>query len=63
MTSMTDKIKGAANSATGTVKEAVGKAVGSDKLQVEGAAQKTVGQAQEAIGKAKDSVKKMVDGV
>ena len=63
MTSTTDKLKGLANEATGTVKQAVGKAVGNDRLQAEGAVQKNVGLAQEAVGKAKDAVKKAIDGV
>jgi uncharacterized protein YjbJ (UPF0337 family) len=61
MTSTTDKIKGVANEAAGTVKQGVGDAVGNPKLQVEGAAQKVKGAAQGAIGDAKDAVKKAVD--
>ena len=61
MSSTTDKIKGVANEAVGNVKQAVGKAVGSDKLAVEGALQQRKGEAQEAVGKAKDAVKKVVD--
>ena len=33
----TNRIEGAAKAVTGSVKEAVGKAVGNDRLQVEGA--------------------------
>ena len=61
MSSTTDKIKGMANEATGSVKQAVGKAVGSKETEAKGAVQKGVGQAQEAAGKAKDAVKKAVD--
>jgi uncharacterized protein YjbJ (UPF0337 family) len=63
MSSTTDKIKGAANEAVGTVKEAVGKAVGNPNLEIEGAAQKLKGEAQGAVGDAKDSVKKVIDKV
>lgn len=61
MSSTTDKIKGLANEAAGNVKQAVGKAVGSDKMKVEGAIQERVGEAQQAAGKAKEAVKKVVD--
>jgi uncharacterized protein YjbJ (UPF0337 family) len=61
MGSTTDKIKGAANEAAGTVKQGVGDAVGNPNLQVEGAGQKLKGEAQEAVGKAKDAVKKIID--
>ena len=61
MSSTTDKIKGAANEAAGTVKKGVGEAVGNPKLQVEGAGQKLKGEAQGAVGEAKDAVKKIAD--
>lgn len=61
MTSTTDKIKGMANEAAGSAKQGVGKAVGSDKLEVEGAMQKAKGDAQQAVGKAKDAVKNVID--
>jgi uncharacterized protein YjbJ (UPF0337 family) len=57
MGSTTDKAKGMANKAVGNVKEGVGEAVGSDKLQAEGMAQKTKGQGQKAMGDAKSTVK------
>ena len=63
MGSTTDKIKGMANEAAGNVKQAVGKAVGNERLEVEGAIQEKKGEAQQALGKAKDSVKKGVDSV
>lgn len=61
MSSTSDKIKGLANEAAGNVKQAVGKAVGNDRLRGEGLAQEAKGDAQQAIGKAKDAVKKLVD--
>jgi uncharacterized protein YjbJ (UPF0337 family) len=61
MSSTSDKVKGLANEAAGNVKQAVGKAVGNDRLQAEGIAQEVKGDAQQAVGKAKDAVKKLVD--
>ena len=52
----TNRIEGAAKAVTGSVKEAVGKAVGNDRLQVEGAAEKAVGKVQNALGKAQDKI-------
>jgi uncharacterized protein YjbJ (UPF0337 family) len=57
MGSTTDKIKGHTNEAVGNVKQTVGKAVGSEKLQVEGAVQELKGEGQVAVGKAKAAVK------
>ena len=39
-------------------KQAVGKAIGSERLQVEGVADKVVGSAKETFGKAKDAIHK-----
>ena len=61
MSATTDKIKGHANEAAGSVKKSVGKAVGDDQMHVEGAAQKAEGHAQVGVGKAKDAVKKVID--
>ncbi|MFN0218058.1 MAG: CsbD family protein [Hyphomicrobium sp.] len=57
MSSTTDKIKGYANEAAGNVKQGVGKAVGSDKLEAEGVVQELKGEAQVAVGKTKDAIK------
>jgi uncharacterized protein YjbJ (UPF0337 family) len=57
MGSMTDKASGLANEAVGKVKQGIGNAVGSDKLEAEGAAQKLKGDAQKAVGDAKAAVK------
>jgi len=59
--STTDKIKGMANEAAGNVKQGVGKAVGSEKMQAEGLAQEAKGEAQQAVGKTKDAVKDTAD--
>jgi uncharacterized protein YjbJ (UPF0337 family) len=57
MGSTSDKIKGYANEAAGSVKETIGKATGSEELKIKGAAQKLKGEAQVGAGKAKDAVK------
>lgn len=57
MGSTADKIKGHANDAAGQVKEGVGKAVGSEKLQAEGLAQQAKGHGQKAVGEAKEAAK------
>ncbi len=53
-----DGIKGATQKGMGATKEAVGKAVGNDKLRAEGVADKAAGSAKESVGKAKDAVHK-----
>lgn len=62
MSSTTDKIKGVTNEAVGNVKQGVGKAIDSDKMQVEGVIQERKGEAQQAVGKTKDALKKAIDG-
>jgi uncharacterized protein YjbJ (UPF0337 family) len=57
MGSTTDKIKGHANEAIGNAKQVVGKAIGSEKLQVEGGIQELKGEGQIAVGKAKAAIK------
>jgi len=51
-------MKGATQKGVGSIKEAVGKATGNEKLQAEGMADKAAGSAREAIGKAKDTIHK-----
>jgi len=62
MSSTTDKVKGVTNEAVGNVKQGIGKAVDSDKMQVEGVIQERKGEAQQAVGKTKDALKKAIDG-
>ena len=57
MGSTSDKIKGYANEAAGSIKKAAGKVVGSEKLQVKGAVQGLKGEAQVAVGKTKEAIK------
>ena len=52
-----EHIKGAADKASGAVKEGVGKATGNSKLQAEGQIDKAKGTAREFIGDAKDAAK------
>ncbi len=52
-----DRVEGAGKQAKGSVKEAVGKALGDKKLQGEGAADKAAGKVQNAIGGAKDAIR------
>jgi uncharacterized protein YjbJ (UPF0337 family) len=53
-----DTIKGTAQKARGSVKEAVGKAVGNDRLRVKGMADKAAGSTRKAVGKTKDAIHK-----
>jgi uncharacterized protein YjbJ (UPF0337 family) len=55
-----DRIAGAAKELKGSVKEAVGQAVGDAKLQSDGKAEKTAGKIQNAVGGLKDTVREIV---
>ena len=52
-----DTAKGAAKDVIGSVKQALGKAIGDERLQVEGAAEKTVGKVQQGVGHLKESAR------
>ena len=52
-----DRIAGSIKQIKGSIKEAVGKAIGDAKLQVDGQADKTEGKVQNLAGAIKDSVK------
>ena len=56
-----DRIKGAANQAKGSMKEAAGKITGDAKLQAEGKADKLKGKVQNAAGGLKDSIRENKD--
>lgn len=47
-----DQIKGRAQAASGTVKQAVGRAVGDTRLRAEGTAEKVAGKARARVGDA-----------
>lgn len=53
-----EHVKGAADKASGAMKDAAGKVTGNDKLRAEGELDKAKGTAREFIGDAKDAVKK-----
>ena len=53
MGSVSDRVAGAANSAVGKAKEAIGKETGDAELAAKGAVQDVKGKAQTAIGKGK----------
>lgn len=57
-----EHIKGAADKASGAVKDAAGKVTGNEKLRAEGAIDKAKGEAREFIGDAKDAAKKADKG-
>lgn len=57
MGSTSDKAAGVANDVIGNIKQGIGKAVGSEKLQAEGLAQEAKGEAQKATGEAKSTLK------
>jgi len=61
MSGTTDKIKGVANEAIGNVKQTLGRAIGSDRLQAEGLVQEAEGVAQKAAGHIKSNVKSSVN--
>lgn len=63
MSELTDKAKGLANEAAGKVKQGIGSATGSERLQAEGAAQEAKGDAQKAVGDAKGAVKDTASNV
>jgi uncharacterized protein YjbJ (UPF0337 family) len=52
-----DEMKGAAKDAKGSVKEAIGKATGNERMQAEGAAEKTAGKVQKGVGNMKDAAR------
>lgn len=53
MGELTDKIKGAANKAAGSVKAKVGEMTDNPKLEAEGELQKAKGEVQSAVGTVK----------
>jgi len=57
-----DRVVGSAKQIKGTVKQAVGKAVGDTKLESEGKADKVEGKVQNAIGGLKDTIKDALIG-
>ncbi len=56
-----EQIKGAADKVKGSIKEGVGKVIGSDKLVAEGEADKAEGSVRQSVGDLKDAARKVVD--
>jgi uncharacterized protein YjbJ (UPF0337 family) len=52
-----NRVEGAADKAKGSVKDAVGKATGDEKMQAEGKADKAGGKAKSVVGGIKDAIK------
>lgn len=52
-----DEMKGAAKDAKGSMKEAVGKATGNERLQAEGTADKAAGKLQKGVGSIKEAAR------
>jgi uncharacterized protein YjbJ (UPF0337 family) len=52
-----NRIVGSAKQIKGSIKEAVGKAIGDAKLQIDGKADQAEGKAQNMVGTIKDSLK------
>nr|WP_294515990.1 CsbD family protein [uncultured Rhodopila sp.] len=55
-----DRIAGSAKEVKGSIKEAVGKAVGDVKLQSEGESDQLEGKIQNAVGGVKDTIRDAV---
>ena len=53
-----EHLKGAADKASGAVKEGIGKATGDASLEAKGKLDKAKGEGREALGDAKDAMKK-----
>lgn len=60
MTIDKDRIAGSAKEIKGSLKEAVGKALGDTKLQTEGKADQAEGKIQNAVGGLKDTIRDAV---
>ena len=56
-----EHVKGAADKASGAIKEGVGKAVGDKSLEAKGKIDKAKGEARETLGDAKDAIRKNDD--
>jgi uncharacterized protein YjbJ (UPF0337 family) len=53
-----EHIKGAADKASGAMKEAAGKITGNEKLEAEGKFDKVKGEVRQGVGDVKDQLKK-----
>jgi uncharacterized protein YjbJ (UPF0337 family) len=58
-----EHIKGMAQKAEGSIKDAAGRVTGNDRLQAEGKADKAAGTAREKVGDLKDGARNVADAV
>ncbi|HWA00644.1 MAG TPA: CsbD family protein [Caulobacterales bacterium] len=56
-----EHVKGAADKASGAMKDAAGKATGNDKLRAQGAVDKAKGAVRQGVGDVKDAARKAKD--
>ncbi len=56
-----ENIQGAADKASGAMKDGIGKATGNEKLQAEGKFDKAKGEVRDAVGDAKGATKEAID--
>jgi uncharacterized protein YjbJ (UPF0337 family) len=52
-----DTVKGAAKDAKGSMKKAMGRATGDERMEAEGAAEKIEGKVQKGVGNLKDAAR------
>lgn len=52
-----DTVKGAAKDAKGSIKEAVGKATGDERMEAEGVTEQAAGKIQKGVGNLKDAAR------
>jgi len=52
-----DTVKGAAKDVSGSVKEALGKATGNQRLEAEGITERAAGKVQKGVGDLKDAAR------
>lgn len=55
-----DRVNGVGKQVSGSIKEAVGKVIGDQKVQAEGTAEKMAGKVQNTVGGAKDTIRDAV---
>ena len=58
-----EHIKGMAQKAEGSIKDAAGRLTGNERLQAEGKADKAAGAARESVGDVKDAGRNVADAI
>ncbi len=56
-----DTVEGNVQQVKGSVKEALGKVTGNERLEAEGATEKVAGKVQEGVGKTRDAAEETAD--